>query len=218
MIRFALIFDLDGVIADTAQFHENAWLQFCKKHDIKITTEQFRNQLFGRSNRETLRILLGKNLPENELQQMVSEKENLFRQLAANNLHTINGLKDFLEEISGNNIQAAVASSAPMVNILFSLEQTGTASFFDVLVSSDEITHSKPHPEIFLKAAQKINYKPAECVVFEDSYAGIEAGLSAKMKVIAVASTHQPDQLPQNLMIINDFSVISIQKILQLFD
>lgn len=217
MNRFALIFDLDGVIADTAQFHENAWLRFCKKHNIQITTEQFRNQLFGRSNLETLRILLSTNLPEDDFQKMVSEKESLFRQLAAHNLHAINGLKGFLEEVTKNAIPVAVASSAPMVNIHFSLQNTGTSGYFNLLVSSDEITHSKPHPEIFLKAAQKLNFKPAYCVVFEDSFAGIEAGLRAGMKVIAVASTHQPDQLPQNLMIIKDFSEISLEKIQQLF-
>lgn len=218
MNRFALIFDLDGVIADTAQFHENAWFSFCKKHSIPISSEQFRNQLFGRSNRETLRILSGRILPEIEFQQMVSEKESLFRELAAKTLKPIHGLIDFLKAAQKNNIPMAVASSAPAVNIHFSLEKTKTADFFQHLVSSDEITHSKPDPEIFLKAAQKLGFRPADCVVFEDSYAGIEAGLSAGMKVIAVATTHPANELPKDLLIIQDFTRISIDDLINLFN
>jgi len=217
MNRFALIFDLDGVIADTAQFHENAWFSFCKKHNIPITSEQFRNQLFGRSNRETLRILLGKEIPENEFQQMVFEKESLFRELASETLKPINGLVDFLIEAQNHQIPMAVASSAPAVNIHFSLKKTNTDGFFQHLVSSDEITRSKPDPEIFLKAAQKLGFQPADCVVFEDSYAGIEAGLNAGMKVIAVATTHPANELPHYLFIIHDFTRILIADIFKLF-
>lgn len=213
MNRFALIFDLDGVIADTAQFHEKAWFSFCKKHNITITAEQFRNQLFGRSNRETLKILLGKNPDEPTFQEMVFEKESLFRKLAANTLQPVRGVIDFLETAQKQNIPMAVASSAPAVNIHFSLEKTNTDRFFGHLVSSDEITHSKPHPEIFLKAAQKLGFQPRDCVVFEDSYAGIEAGLSAGMKVIAVATTHPANELPKDLLIIHDFTQVSLQNI-----
>lgn len=218
MNRFALIFDLDGVIADTAQFHEKAWFSFCKKHSIPISSEQFRNQLFGRSNRGTLRILLGKDLPENEFRQMVDEKESLFRELASKNLKPIHGLIDFLKAAKKNKIPMAVASSAPAVNIHFSLEKTNTAGFFLHLVSSDEITRSKPDPEIFLKAAQKLGFRPADCVVFEDSYAGIEAGLSAGMKVIAVATTHPANELPKDLLIIQDFTRISIDDLIILIN
>lgn len=217
MNRFALIFDLDGVIADTAQFHENAWFSFCKKHSIPITSEQFRNQLFGRSNRGTLRILLGKDLPENEFRQMVDEKESLFRELAAKSLKPIHGLVNFLNVVKKNDIPMAVASSAPAINIHFSLEKTKTANFFQHLVSSDEITRSKPDPEIFLKAAQKLGFRPADCIVFEDSYAGIDAGLSSGMKVIAVATTHPANELPKDLFIIHDFTRISIDDLINLF-
>ena len=113
MNRFALIFDLDGVIANTAHFHEKAWFSFCKKHNIAITTEQFRNQLFVRSNRETLKILLRTELPEIEFQQFVSEKESPFSELASSTLKPIHGLIDFLKDAQKHNIPMAVRYYQP---------------------------------------------------------------------------------------------------------
>lgn len=216
--KHALIFDMDGVIADTAALHEKAWFAFCKNHNVHITAQLFRNTLFGMSNRETLKILYSHEIPENEFWKFVDEKEKLFRQLAANELVPMTGLIDFLTEASNNGFRMAVASSAPMENIVFILEKTGTGEFFDFITSADEITHSKPHPDIFLKTASKLNFKPAECVVFEDSFAGIQAGNSAGMKVVGVASTHNLHELTNTILKITNFDEINIRILSQLFD
>ena len=213
----ALIFDMDGVIADTADLHEKAWFAFCENHDVPITSQLFRNKLFGMSNRETLKILYSRALAEKEFLEYVDEKEKIFRQLAETKLVPLPGLINFLYEAGKAGFQMAVASSAPMENIVFILEKTGTGEFFDFITSADEITNSKPDPEIFVKTASKLDLPPAGCVVFEDSFAGIQAGNSAGMKVVGVASTHELHELSDTILNITDFNEMTIQKLHALF-
>lgn len=215
---FALIFDMDGVIADTGDFHERAWFIFCENHKIPIDSKLFRNILFGLSNRETLKILYSRELPKEEFEKYVDEKEKLFRALAAKAVKPLKGLKNLLKEARIAGFTMAVASSAPLENIIFILEKTDTGKFFDQITSADEILNSKPHPEIFLKTAAKTGYQPTECFVFEDSFAGIQAGNSAGMKVIGVASTHKIDELRNTIFNIHNFDEINIQKLHHLFE
>jgi beta-phosphoglucomutase family hydrolase len=214
----ALIFDMDGVIADTGDFHEQAWFAFCENHNIRIDSKLFRNILFGMSNRETLKILFSRKLPNDESDKYVDEKEKHFRNLAAKAVKPLKGLNKFLEEAGTAGFKMAVASSAPLENIIFILEKTETGKYFDQITSADEILTSKPHPEIFLKTAAKTGYQPADCFVFEDSFAGIQAGNSAGMKVIGVASTHKIDELSNTIFNIHNFDEINIQKLHHLFE
>ena len=214
---FALIFDMDGVIADTGDFHEKAWFIFCENHKIPITSKLFREKLFGMSNRETLKILFDREITDEEFRRFVKEKENLFRNLASETLKPLKGLLKFLNEARKAGFDMAVASSAPLENIIFVLEKTRTGVFLNQITSADEISNSKPHPEIFLKTAQKLNYQPQNCFVFEDSFAGIQAGNSAGMKVIGVASTHKTDELNNTVFNICNFDEINVQKLHHLF-
>jgi len=170
------------------------------------------------SNRETLKILYSREIPNEEFEKYVDEKEKLFRALAAKALKPIKGLNKFLEEARTAGFKMAVASSAPLQNIIFVLEKTETGKYFDQITSADEILNSKPHPEIFTKTAAKTGYQPADCFVFEDSFAGIQAGNNAGMKVIGVASTHKIDELANTIFNIHNFDEINIQKLHHLFE
>lgn len=218
MNDFAIIFDMDGVIADTGDMHERAWFAYCKKHNIRITSELFRTKLFGRSNTETFQILLNREITAQELMDLVDEKETLFRTLAKGNLKPTNGLTALLSEASQNQIPMCVASSAPAINVDFVLKETGTIDYFSHFTSADEVIHSKPNPDIFLLAANKLGYPPEKCLVFEDSFAGIEAAERANMKLITVASTHQKAALPPEHLSINDFTEIDIHTIHKMFN
>lgn len=217
MQSFALIFDMDGVIVDNVSLHETAWLEFCRKHQIDITAKLFREQLFGKSNKGTLKTLLGKEISNSELQRYVEEKESLYRQLAENQLKPLKGLMHFLQEVKKHNVKTAVASSAPVENISFTLLETNIGNYFDVITSADEIENGKPNPEIFIKTAAKLNFTPGQCLVFEDSFPGIEAAKRAGMKVVGVATTHSLYKLPHTDLNIVDFSKIDIDKIKTLF-
>lgn len=216
MIDFALIFDMDGVISNTADMHEEAWLKFCSNHNIEITTQLFRNTLFGRSNKETFEILLNRELPQKELSRLISKKELLYRKLAKGKLLPSHGLTNFLDKAQTFGIPIGVASSAPLINIEFTLAETKTTNYFQYITSADEVKTSKPDLEIFLCAAQKMEYAPERCLVFEDSFAGIEAAKNAGMKVVAVASTHTAEKLKGDYMIIHDFNNLSVEIISKL--
>lgn len=216
--KFAMIFDLDGVIADTGDLHEKAWFEYCDKYDIHITSELFRRKLFGRSNKETFKILLNREISDNELTKLVDEKEALYRRLAKGNLSPTPGLKEFLEQASAKNIPMCVASSAPRINMEFTLKETGTDKFFAHITSAEEVSRSKPDPEIFLLAADKMNFPPEKCLVFEDSFAGIEAAQNAGMKLITVASTHNRKELPQEFKCIETFNTLQLDELTGMFE
>lgn len=217
MKKFAIIFDLDGVIADTGDLHEKAWFRYCEKYDVHITSELFRRKLFGRSNKETFKILLHRDISAKELNDLVEEKESLYRQLARGKLDPLPGLTDFLEMLTKKGIPMGVASSAPRVNVDFTLDETGTRKYFGNITTAEEVSRSKPDPEIFLKAAGKMNFAPEKCLVFEDSFAGFEAAEKAGMKLIALATTHPKNKLPDHHRRISDFREITFGDISGLF-
>lgn len=218
MTDLSLIFDMDGVIADTGDLHEKAWFEYCETHKIHITSALFRNQLFGRSSRETFEILLDRKLSDDELKAFIDEKEKLFRKYATGKLHALPGLVQFLESANHAGIKIGVASSAPLLNVKFTLRETETEKYFDYITSAGEVKRSKPDPSIFLLSAKKMNVTPDRCLVFEDSFAGIEAAEKAGMKVIMLATTHTTGELPRNHPAISDFSCLTIEFISRLFE
>lgn len=209
--KTTLIFDMDGVIANTKKHHQDAWFKFCKKHGLHITGKMFRDKLFGRTSHEILEILFDRQLSENESEKLTTEKEEMYRNQARDQLEPLPGLQTFLEKARKENFDMIVASSAPGKNVEFTLDETGTLKYFEDFIAAEDITESKPDPEIFLKAAERLKSPPANCVVFEDSYAGIDAGKNAGMKVIAVATTHPKNELSKADLVIDDFSNLTNQ-------
>jgi len=218
MAKFALIFDLDGVITDTGDLHEKAWFSYCEKYKIHITSKLFRRELFGRSNKETFRILLNREIADEELSVLMDEKEALFRKMAKGHLYPTPGLIPFLEQVSKEGIPMSVASSAPLINVLFTLEQTETSGYFSHITSAEEVIYSKPNPDIFLLTANKMKMPVRKCLVFEDSFAGIQAAEEANMKVIMLATTHSPEELPDEHKCIPDFKRLSLEMIKGMFE
>lgn len=125
------------------------------------------------------------------------------------------GLLDFLEALRREGIACAVGSSAEMRNIRFVFEKCGIESYFQTVVSSEQVTRCKPDPEIYLKAAEALRLRPEECVVFEDARAGIEAGDRAGMKVVALATTLSREELERTAatLVIDDFTQMSVERL-----
>ncbi|MFP4471150.1 MAG: HAD family hydrolase [Bacteroidales bacterium] len=216
MNKLNLIFDLDGVIANTGDQHQDAWFKFCEKHRLHITEKMFRDKLFGRTSHEIMEILFGRGIGENESYQLTEEKEKLYRDLAKGQLKPLPGLPGFLEKVNAHHIPVCVASSAPHENVVFTLRETKVRQYFGHIIAAEDIRNSKPHPEIFLKAAEALAAPPSNCIVFEDSYAGVEAGLRAKMKVVAVASTHHEHELKHAHLTISDFLRLEVNHLMKL--
>ena len=196
---------MDGVIVDSNPAHKIALKQFCKKYGKDLTEAELRENIYGRRNEDWLVKVFGP-LESAQLQAYAEEKEALFREVYDKDITAVDGLPDFLRRLRDLKIPSAIATSAPRSNVDFTLARTGLAPYFDTILDSSFVTHGKPHPEVYLKAAEALNFEPGKCVVFEDSLAGVEAGRNAGCKVVGITTTHSPEELENTNLIIGDFT------------
>ncbi len=208
----ACIFDLDGVIVDTAKYHFIAWREIALQLGFEFT-EQHNERLKGVSRMRSLDILLevGGISLNATTKEVLAEQKNLnyltyVLQITPNEI--LPGAKEFLLEIKKLGIKTALGSASKnAVTILNRLEIT---NLFDAIVDGTMVTKAKPDPEIFLKGAEMVNVNPANCIVFEDAEAGIEAAIAAGMKCVGVGS---PEFLWNANWIIPDFKTLSLAKL-----
>jgi beta-phosphoglucomutase len=211
----AVIFDLDGVIVDTAHYHYIAWKRLASEFNINLTPQQ--NELLkGVSRMRSLEIILelgNIHLEEAERERLAEKKNKWFVEYieSIRPEEIFPGVKDFIQELRNAGIKVALASSsknAPRV-----IELLGIAKEFDAIVDGSMITHTKPHPEIFLLAASKLGLNPADCVVFEDAEAGVEAAVAAGMKCVGVGSEEQLGKANKVIARMGDFKVEWLSKL-----
>lgn len=206
----AIIFDLDGVIVDTAIFHFQAWKKLANTMGFDLTEAQ-NEQLKGISRLESLDILLeiGKidSISDEEKQQLATRKNEWYREniLKMTPRDILPGVKNFLEELKKAHYKIAIGSSSKNAGTI--LERIGMKDFFDAVVDGTKITRSKPDPEVFLKGAQELHIPPKQCLVFEDAESGIEAAKNAGMKTIGVG---KPENLPKADKVIPGFQNVNI--------
>ncbi len=207
---YGAIFDMDGVIVNNMGYHAQAWAGFIKRYNPPMELEEFMLH-FGRTNKDLFGVLFDRDLTEEEAERYGEEKEALYREVYAPYVEPVPGLVDFLKELKENGVLTAVATSAPRVNLDFIFDHIPIQPFFDAAVDSSDVTIGKPDPEIFLKAAAKLNCAVSQCVVFEDSFAGIQSGKNAGMKVVGLATSHAPEKLRDTDWVICDFSEITLE-------
>lgn len=210
------VFDMDGVIVDSNPYHKIALQQFCKAHGFDLTEQQLREKIYGRTNRDWIISLFG-SLPDEVVKEYANEKEALFRKLYANNIKPLDGLISFLEKLDGGDYHRAIATSAPLKNVEFTLEKTSIQHFFTVILHDSDVTNGKPHPEIYLKAAATLKIPPDQCIVFEDSLSGVSAAETAGCKVVGITTTHSPNELSNADMVINNFIDLDPKKLISGF-
>jgi beta-phosphoglucomutase len=191
----AFIFDIDGTLVDSMGAHTQAWLEFLEQNGAQLNSQDARRTLVGRTTWDILLQAFGKNLSEGEIEVLTEQKEGLYRQLYQPMLKPLPGLVDFLEGARALGILMAVASSARKANIDYTLDGLGIRAYFKEIVGEEQVTHPKPHPEIYLLAAARLDVPPQRCVVFEDSAVGIQAALGAGMRVIGLATTLEAEDL-----------------------
>lgn len=202
-----VIFDMDGVIVDNYKYHLEAWAEFCRDHQVPFHKNSFTHQFFGKNNRDILNSLFGKILSDSDVRVLGEEKESIYRKLYSPHIKPLNGLISLLDFLKKQGIGIAVASSAPQSNIDFTIQNTGIGKYVDVMVNGDMVQRGKPYPDIFIKAAEMLMLSPSKCIVFEDSFSGIQAATNAGMQVIALATTHKREEHNPNLTIIDDFTI-----------
>jgi HAD superfamily hydrolase (TIGR01509 family) len=200
----AFIFDMDGVLIDSNPFHKISLKQFCAKYGHDLTEDQLREKIYGRTNKDWIPNVFGP-LPFDQIMAYQDEKEALFRDIYKNDIHEVAGLTLFLKKLDAYNIPRAIATSAPRANVDFTLEKTGTASFFPVILDESFVTRGKPDPEIYTKTVNALGMTPGNCVVFEDSLSGVAAGKAAGCKVVGITTTHTREELADTDLVIDDF-------------
>ena len=206
----AVIFDMDGVIADTNPYHKKAWIKFCKKYNLEISDDILKNHIYGRSNKEIFNFLFDSELSSERLSSFIDEKERIFREIYKGNVKPVKGLMGLLQKLKQSKIKIGLASLATKENMDFVFNELNIKSFFDVIVDPDEIKKSKPDPEIYFKAADLMNIDPGKCIVFEDSIPGVQAGKAAGMQVIGITTSFSKEVLNCEFAV-NDFDELFIE-------
>jgi beta-phosphoglucomutase family hydrolase len=184
----ALIFDMDGVLIDSNPVHRRAWEVFNRRFGIE-TTEAMHESMYGKRNDDIVRRFFGE-LPEAEVISRGAAKEELYREMIAGRIKSflVPGLCEFLQRY--RQAPMAVASNAERANLDCILDGTGLRPYFRVVLDGSQVAKPKPHPEIYLRAADELGVPPANCVVFEDSHSGVQSARQAGMKVIGICTTH----------------------------
>ena len=214
--KYAVLFDMDGVICHTNPHHTKAFETFFDKYQIPYTEKEFEEHMYGKHNSHIMTYFFKRPIHGEELLQLEKEKEQLFRDLYKDKVETIPYYKTFLADLKANNFKTAVCTSAPLANMDLILDQLDIRKEMQSVMSSEDVKLHKPHPEIYVNSAAKLGVEPSNCVVFEDSFSGITAGLNAGMKVVGVLSTHTKEQLPKCSYYINDYSEITAAKVLEI--
>lgn len=208
------IFDLDGVIVDTAKYHYLAWKRLSYELGIEFT-EQDNERLKGVSRMRSLDILLEIGHQEKTAQ----EKKNLATKknrwyveyiLQMDASQILPGVLDFLTELKAQGIKVALGSASKNARTI--LERIQLTDYFDAIIDGNLVSKAKPDPEVFLLGAQQLNIAPEQTVVFEDAKAGIEAGLNAGMITVGVG---EPDVLSAAHLVIPGFQSLSAKELLQ---
>lgn len=206
----AFIFDLDGVIVFTDKLHYQAWKKIADDMGIYFDST-INNRLRGVSRAESLEIILERyngTLSADQKIKLMNEKNNIYRELLATMTPSdvSDEVKQTLKELQDLGFKLAIGSSSK--NTKFILEKVGLINTFNAISDGNNISNSKPHPEVFLKAGEFLGEQPSECIVVEDAYAGIDAAKAAKMTAVAIGDAYTYDKA--------DYKIKSFKELLEL--
>lgn len=208
------LFDLDGVIVDTAVFHYAAWKKMANELGFDIS-EEFNETLKGISRMDSIARILehGKmDLPEERILELATLKNQWYVEMIdeMTEENILPGITELISQIKANGLKMALGSAsknAPRI-----LERIGLAPLFDAVVDGNSVLRSKPDPEVFIKGAEALGLKNEECLVVEDAYAGIEAAHAAGMKAIGIGTA---ENLPNADLILASFQGVDITELLE---
>ncbi|MDX1671440.1 MAG: beta-phosphoglucomutase [Balneolaceae bacterium] len=212
----ACIFDLDGVIVDTAKYHFKGWQRLAGQLGIEFTLED-NEELKGVSRRESLNKILemgDKSVPEGEKKGLTDRKNEWYRDYISHMSpdEILEGVKPFMDELKNRDIKVGVGSSSK--NTPYILKAIGLSDYFDAVVDGNMVEHTKPHPEVFLKGADRMDVDPQNCVVFEDAVSGVQAARRAGMMVVGVGEQEVLDDAD---LVIPGFANFSVDDLIEEF-
>jgi beta-phosphoglucomutase len=188
-----LLFDLNGTMVDDVGYHIIAWHKLINEMGRPMSIEETKPEIYGRNEELIERVFPGQ-FTEEERVQIGIEKEAKYREEFRPFLKLISGLEDFLSEMETEGILLSIGSAAIIPNIDYVLDSCDIRHYFPVIVSGEDVSNSKPDPEVFIKCADQLGLPYHKCLVFEDVPKGVEAAVRAGMKAVAVTSTHTVEE------------------------
>ncbi|MDQ3704157.1 MAG: HAD family phosphatase [Chloroflexota bacterium] len=189
----AVVWDLDGVLVDSAEAHNRSWQALSQRYGLPYDPEvDFRN-IFGKHNTDIMNMLWRITDPA-RVAEMADAKETAFRR-EATRLRPLPGVVELVRELARRGWKQAIGSSAPVENIRVLLEATGVGPYMRAIASGDDVTAGKPDPQVFLIAFERLGVSPRNGVVIEDAPAGVQAGVSAGAATLGVTTTQSVEAL-----------------------
>ncbi len=207
----AVIWDLDGVILDSAEEHRLAWHRMAQEEGLPFTDEQFW-ATFGMRN-DRIFSLLWKEVPPERVPELADRKEAYYREFIRAKAAPLPGAIELLSELRAAGYPQALASSTPLKNIEVISEVLGLNKYLDAFVSGETVPRGKPAPDVFLKAAATLGIEPAYCLVIEDAVAGVQAAHAGGMKCIAVMGNRDLPGLREAELSVKDLTEVNLERI-----
>ncbi|MFC2068481.1 HAD family hydrolase [Chloroflexota bacterium] len=213
----AVIWDMDGVIVDTAPYHFKAWQHVFQKRGVNFNTEKFRSN-FGQRNDAIIRNTLGEDISLSEIEIIAGDKEESFRKKVKDNIKELPGVIKLMTSLKVQGFKMALASSAPIENIWLLTRSLGINSYFQVIISGQDVLEGKPSPQGFLLAAEKMDVAPRNGIVIEDAVAGVIAAKRAGMHCLAVTNTHPRRSLNEADLVVSTLEAVAVKDLERLLD
>jgi beta-phosphoglucomutase len=191
----AVLFDMDGTVIDNVPLHQAVWQEFSRRHQLFVSEHEL-DYAVGRKAAEVVKHFWPAATSD-EVLRLVQERQELYRARLANTnlVHPVAGIEAFLGRLGGMGVPRVLATDAPPENVEAVFRKFGFEQFFEKVITSDQVQHGKPHPEIFLTAAKAVGAISDRCLVIEDSSAGIAAAKAANCACLAVSTTQSQAQL-----------------------
>ena len=188
----AAIFDFNGTLFWDTAFHDRAFDIFLKSYNVQLTDDEKRVKIHGKGNPDIMRSILGAGLTDAEVDEMAQEKEHIYRQLCVDDMQFAPGAEDLFDFLKTTGIPMTIATSSGIENVDFYFEHMHLNRWFDIekVAYNDGTFRGKPHPDVFQVAARKLNLKPQETVMFEDSVAGILSAQAAGAGKIYIVNSY----------------------------
>lgn len=207
---------MDGTIVDNMSFHTRSWITFFQRRGKDIDADEFFRATAGRQGKEVIRTYLGEHLLDDEVMVLNLEKESVYRELYKPHRKAIAGFDGLIAQAKLRQVALAVATAAPDANIEFTLDGLDLRRHFDTVVGAADVARGKPHPDVFLLAAERCGVAPENCIVFEDAPLGVEGARRAGMRAVVLTTTLPAQafaQFDNVIHIASDFSRLTIDEL-----
>jgi len=220
IVEYGFVFDMDGVVIDSNPDHKIAWESFLDRQGYAYDDKTFDNMLSGRTGPTSLKLLFGDDLSDELLNKYLEEVDGNYQDILRKKVKAtpIAGVHDFITVVKNGGHRLALATSAPPLNIEMGLEKLDMKETFEIIIGKVDVSQGKPHPEVYLKAVDRLGLPKEYCIVFEDSKAGIQSALAAGLPVVGIASGHSKEELLEEgvSMVVDDFRGLQLETVLAL--